>query len=384
MNSISGITSAVALGISIILLLATWGWVQQGKGDNKTHYYLLALLAVICLQLCELIYHSFNLHKQWPALIKVVDPLVVMAPLLLFAYIKGLKRQAVSLSGWGLLHFFPGIYVLAWDIPFWFLSGEDKVNYMEQGFLESEPWTFFVPYRSDYLLILASLILFYWWQAKALVSTKSGPISHLDLFIRRVRQAMLLLAIGMILCAFTGYGSGTNIVLSIGAGILVGYLCYFFLLQAKMPKAFMLETYSNNHGEMSDASDTESSSCGGIADFNPSETQLAFQTLAKQLTLGLFQDNELSLAKLAEASSLNVHLASKAINECSGGNFYDWVNSYRVEKTKDLLLNSDEQITHICYEVGFNSKSTFYSAFKKVTGLTPGGYRKANLKKSSN
>lgn len=382
MDFISGITSAVALGISIILSLATWGWVQQGKGDNKTHYYLLALLAVICLQLCELIYHSFNLHKQWPVLIKVVDPLVVMAPLLLYAYVNGLKGQVVSFSGRGLLHFLPGIYLLAWDIPFWFLSGEDKINYMEQGSLESQPWTFFVPYRSDYLFILASLILFYWWQVKALVSNKSGPVSHLDSFIQRVRQAMLLLAVGMILCAFTGYGSGTNIVLSIGAGILVGYLCYFFLLQAKMPKAFMLESYSINNGEVSDLSDKGPFNCGNeTTDFDLSETQLAFQALAEQLALGLFQDNELSLAKLAEASSLNVHLASKSINECSGGNFYDWVNSYRVEKTKVLLLDSDEQITQICYDVGFNSKSTFYSAFKKVTGLTPGGYRKANLKK---
>ena len=374
MNFISGITSAIALGISIILLLATWGWVQQGKGERKTHYYLLALLAIICLQLFELIYHSFDLHKQWPIFIKLVDPLVVMAPLLLFAYIQGLKGQEMAFSGMGLLHFLPGLYVLAWDVPFWLLPGADKVLYMEQGFLEQQAWTVFVPYRSDYLALLAALIIFYWWQLKALISIKAGPVSRIDEFIQRVRQAMLLLATWMILCALTGYGSGTNLILSIGAGILVGYLCYFFLLQAKMPKVMAMESFTQASVEVAEA--TKKVDEKKSIELEQSDVQLAFQALEKQLNSGLFQDNELSLAKLAEDSGLNVHLASKAINECSGGNFYDWVNYYQVEKAKDLLLQSNQQVSRICYDVGFNSKSTFYAAFKKVTGLTPGAFRK--------
>jgi len=376
MDFLSGITSAIALGISIILLLATWGWVQQGKGEKQTHYYLLALLTVICLQLFELIYHSFALHHRWPIFIKLVDPVVVMAPFLLFAYISGLKGRVVILKGKGLLHLLPALYVLAWDVPFWLLAGEDKVFYMDQGFLVSEPWTQFVPYRSDYLVILASLILFYWSQAKNLLSANSGPISRIDELIQRVRQAMLLLAVWMMVCALTGYGEGTNFILSTGAGILVGYLCYFFLLQARLPKMSQVESSvkaglggldsATNNAEPLISDDTVAQS----------EVSLAYVALEKQLCQGLFQDNELSLAKLAEASGLNIHLASKAINECSGGNFYDWVNLYRVEKAKSLLLDSDTQISRICYDVGFNSKSTFYAAFKKVTGQTPGAYRK--------
>jgi AraC-like DNA-binding protein len=381
MDFLSGITSAIALGISMVLLLATWGWVQQGKGEKHTHYYLLALLTVICLQLFELIYHSFDLHHRWPIFIKLVDPVVVTAPFLLFAYISGLKGRVVILKGKGLLHLLPALYVLAWDVPFWLLAAEDKISYMDQGFLASEPWTLFVPYRSDYLVILASLTLFYWWQAKSLLSANPGPISRIDELIQRVRQAMLLLAVWMMVCAMTGYGEGTNFILSTGAGILVGYLCYFFLLQARLPKVTQMahsikistikegvikEDTVKNEGQtiVLDGADAQS------------EIQLAYAALEHQLSQGLFQDNELSLAKLAEASGLNVHLASKVINECSGGNFYDWVNLYRVEKSKSLLLESNAQVSKICYDVGFNSKSTFYTAFKKVTGLTPGVYRK--------
>ena len=373
MDFLSGITSAIALGISIILLLATWGWVQQGKGEKQTHYYLLVLLVVICLQLFELIYHSFNLHLRWPVFIKLVDPLVVMAPFLLFAYMSGLKGQLIQFKGKALLHLLPGLYVLAWDLPFWLLSGADKIFYMDNGYLASEAWTVFVPYRSDYLVILASLTLFYWWQVKGLISVKSGPSSRIDEFLQRVRQAMLLLAIWMFACAITGYGSGTNMILSIGAGILVGYLCYFFLLQARMPRSGQVEISVRGGDKVKALNASKIAAELSVAD---SEVRLAFSALETQLSLGLFQDNELSLAKLALASGLNVHLASKAINECSGGNFYDWVNLYRVEKAKSLLLESDVQVSRVCFDVGFNSKSTFYAAFKKVTGLTPGAYRK--------
>jgi len=394
MDLISGITSAIALGISIILLLATWGWVQQGKGEKQTHYYLLALLAVICLQLFELIYHSFSLHERWPIFIKLVDPLVVMAPFLLFAYLCGLKGKVIKFEGKGLLHLLPGLYVLAWDIPFWLMPGADKVLYMNQGFLADRSWTSFVPYRSDYLVILAALAIFYWWQVRVLLNaslapksvSKSGPVSRIDEFILRVSKAMLLLAIGMIICALSGYGSGTNLILSMGAGILVGYLCYFFLLQVKLPRAHALDNRVlkphlskdgagiNNALEFSDRYEDDSNNG------NEPEVRLAFNELETQLAVGLFQQNDLSLSRLAEAAGMNVHLASKAINECSGGNFYDWVNLYRIDKAKSLLLDSDAQVSRICYDVGFNSKSTFYAAFKKVTGLTPGAYRKKTIR----
>jgi len=54
-------------------------------------------------------------------------------------------------------------------------------------------------------------------------------------------------------------------------------------------------------------------------------------------------------------------------------------NQYRVEAAKELLLKPDLEhysITSIGYQAGFNSKSTFYTAFKKFTNTTPGKFRK--------
>ena len=59
-------------------------------------------------------------------------------------------------------------------------------------------------------------------------------------------------------------------------------------------------------------------------------------------------------------------------------NFYDLINTHRVEEAKKRLIDSNntKTILEILYEVGFNSKSVFNSAFKKNTGFTPTEFRK--------
>ncbi|WP_434668377.1 helix-turn-helix domain-containing protein [Aeromonas sp. NJAU223] len=64
------------------------------------------------------------------------------------------------------------------------------------------------------------------------------------------------------------------------------------------------------------------------------------------------------------------------MNACSGGHFYDWINRYRVEEAKRLLQGSEETVASICYQAGFNSKSTFNTAFRRHTGLTPSAFRR--------
>jgi len=73
------------------------------------------------------------------------------------------------------------------------------------------------------------------------------------------------------------------------------------------------------------------------------------------------------------------NLLSEAINRKSGSNFPDFINSYRIKETQQLLQCKewqDKKIAAIAYEVGFNSISVFNAAFKKFTGQTPSAYRK--------
>lgn len=92
-----------------------------------------------------------------------------------------------------------------------------------------------------------------------------------------------------------------------------------------------------------------------------------------------YLDSNLSLEKLAQEQKMSVSHLSKVINTCGDYNFSDYINSLRVEQAKKLLSDSNfDKYTNVSIglECGFNSKSTFYSAFKKFTSTTPTEYRK--------
>ena len=92
-----------------------------------------------------------------------------------------------------------------------------------------------------------------------------------------------------------------------------------------------------------------------------------------------FFDCELSLVKLAHQMNTSTHILSYVINNGFDENFYQFVNRYRVEEAKKLILNpkmSHFNLIGIAYEVGFNSKTVFNTTFKKYTELTPTEFKK--------
>ncbi|WP_125779326.1 helix-turn-helix transcriptional regulator [Pseudoalteromonas rubra] len=89
----------------------------------------------------------------------------------------------------------------------------------------------------------------------------------------------------------------------------------------------------------------------------------------------LYLDADLTLQKLSQISGVSPNYLSQVLNETLQMNFFDFVNHWRIEASKARLLTSQDSVLHIALEVGFNARSSFYKAFKKETGLTPGEYR---------
>ncbi len=95
-----------------------------------------------------------------------------------------------------------------------------------------------------------------------------------------------------------------------------------------------------------------------------------------------YLDNELSLPKLAHLFQSSTHHLSHLLNDGFGENFYDYVNRFRVEESKLLLSDPRQQhlnMLGIASAAGFNSKTSFNTAFKKVTGVTPSAFRRAGM-----
>jgi AraC-like DNA-binding protein len=94
-----------------------------------------------------------------------------------------------------------------------------------------------------------------------------------------------------------------------------------------------------------------------------------------------YLDPTLNLETLAQRLSISTKYLSQIINEMFNQNFYDFVNQYRIKECIDQLKdknNSGKTLLRIAFECGFNTKSTFNSAFKKFTRLTPKEFRKNN------
>ena len=96
-----------------------------------------------------------------------------------------------------------------------------------------------------------------------------------------------------------------------------------------------------------------------------------------------YLDNKLNLVQLSELLDVSPNHLSQVINERLSLNFFDFVNSYRIEAAKRLLIERDPKrytILGLALDSGFNSKSAFYKGFKKHTGMTPIAFRSAHFK----
>ena len=90
----------------------------------------------------------------------------------------------------------------------------------------------------------------------------------------------------------------------------------------------------------------------------------------------IYKVEDLSLPMLAAAIGLSSHQMSEYLNKHEGKSFFKYINSMRIEEAKKMLMNENLSISEICYDVGFNTSATFYSAFKLETGLSPSIWRK--------
>ncbi|QQT24568.1 helix-turn-helix domain-containing protein [Sphingobacterium spiritivorum] len=100
----------------------------------------------------------------------------------------------------------------------------------------------------------------------------------------------------------------------------------------------------------------------------------------------LYLDPSLTLSTLANQIGINPHDLSYIINNGLEKNFYQFINELRTEEAKKLLVSEKAKqldMFGIAIQAGFNSRTTFYSNFKKITGVTPTEYIKIHNSNNS-
>lgn len=158
---------------------------------------------------------------------------------------------------------------------------------------------------------------------------------------------------------------------SIGGVYIAGALFFSLLLYLNIP------LFVNRNKATTSFLSTEEVQRYGNKKIPDDQANLMEEKLkALILTNELYKDADLKLNDLAKLLKVSSHLLSQLLNDNLQQSFSGYINQYRIQKACELISEgSPLRLEEIGYEVGFNSKSTFYAAFKKHTGTTPTLYR---------
>ncbi len=114
--------------------------------------------------------------------------------------------------------------------------------------------------------------------------------------------------------------------------------------------------------------------------FKVNDNKVLFHEISKLVTEEkLYLESDVSLSSISKLIGQSSQKTSEIINQCANQNFNDFINYYRIQEAKKMLLdvnNKNFTIASIAFDTGFSSLSSFNSAFKKFEEKTPSSYRK--------
>ena len=207
-------------------------------------------------------------------------------------------------------------------------------------------------YWFSYLLLAARRL----WQARAGLFDTAGRISRQTMLLLSVYFSSCLILVAYISTPLTSYIVGA---LSFTFSVHITILACVLRNEAKAD-VVKKEKYQNRKLKEEDA-------LALLAALN--------QAMREQQ---LYLNPNLSLALLAKKVGSLQTTISQVINENLSKSFNQYINEFRIQHASDLLLNESHLTMELVAErSGFNSNSTFFAAFKKITGRTPASYRAA-------
>lgn len=223
--------------------------------------------------------------------------------------------------------------------------------------------------------------------ALALLSNKS------DLLTARLRQSGFSF-LGLVTIAFLLFiAESLGYRLWLGSDLLAGLSLAVFVYSVSLVVLLDWHNYllrlQPNHTTLSfkGAVDSNNSSAPTETDkersqkLDPDTAKMVFDELWQTVqTEHLWRQPQCRLIELSRATGLAEHYLSYVINLIAGCNSQTWINNFRVEEAKQLLIDTDMPVLEIGLKVGFNSKATFNRVFKELTGETPTALRQRRQK----
>jgi AraC-like DNA-binding protein/NADH:ubiquinone oxidoreductase subunit 6 (subunit J) len=357
------IYAGIIQGFFLALILTT----KKNK-KRKSNRILAILLVVISVS----ILHSVIAYGIFSTHYRIREPLILLiGPLLLF-YIReftGAKSNPVK----DILHFTPFILFFIIILPEW-LQGESfaYANFLRQNsvVISIVTWALIVVQYAYYWLKSVRMIFTHKMTVESEFSNIEGKtLSWLGKFLHIFGILLILFAGTVIFAIHSSQYSAVDSIVSLGLSCVVFILGYEGLFQE--------EIFSTIYKPGNDK-EVKSKELLKSAEISNEEEILSQKLIAFVEEKKPYLDEELTLTKLAEQLGINRNQLSSVINNKFGCNFYTFINKYRVEEVKQLLVepkNKAFTILSLAYQAGFPSKSSFQDIFKKLTGMTPSEYQ---------
>jgi AraC-like DNA-binding protein len=329
------------LGVIHGLFLALFLWGYQ-KGNSLSNKLLSALLIVLSLRVGKSVFLEFTDSIDIKIIFTGLSTIMAIGPLY-YLFVLSCTRKAFRLTTKHFLHFIPTIIG--------FIIGLQ----LEEHHTTTLPLAIFLTlFISYYLHFLVYLFFSY----RYVLQQKVAGL-NLDTFIvlRLFFYGLLIIWVAYVLNLFDDI-----------IPYVIGPILYSIV-------AYVISYIVISQGYISRLDHTKYKT-------NPISDEQADSIYAKALKLVVdekqFRNPSLSLKSLSESLHVSPQVLSQVINQKSTGNFNSFVNAFRIEEAKRLLHQEEfknQTIASIAFEVGFNSISSFNTAFKKATGETPMAYR---------
>ncbi|HSD62458.1 MAG TPA: AraC family transcriptional regulator [Ignavibacteriaceae bacterium] len=376
------VTDIIAITATFQLLIFSFFLLSLKRGNRINHLLLAAFLFTNAMYIIGYLLFAFS-ENILPAGVHFffigTSFGFLFGPLLLL-YTKSLVQSNFQLKKKDLLHTIPFIiYNLLYSIYFHFKPTDLKMEMLHQGNVLPHLVGFWVSLLMNVqILIYMAVTLFILMDYSKRIKSMYSTIHHLNLgwleLVLYAFLAMWLIDFAHFLIRnnigispeVSGYLTLISITINFVFANLVIYRglkqpYQFFVIEKELPK-----TKSDNNM----ISDEESNIY--------LEKLLAYMSAEKPYLI-----STLTIKELSERLEINPRILSRIINEKKHQNFFDFINSYRIDDAKMILSNPAKRkmtILEILYDVGFNSKSVFNTTFKKYTGATPTEYRKNYLR----
>ena len=344
--------AGAAQGVLLSVVLLT-----GRRGDRRANRYLAVLLGLFALSMAAhaLAHTPQRLNLPHHAGFGMVS-FFLYGPLL-YLYVRALSEAQFDYIREQRHHFaafFIGlpVYFLANEI----LASERAIRFFQSGLAAAV---------TGHLLVYAVLTL-----KKLHRAGKTSNQNQTQLLRLRWLRFLVIGYVLTWLVAFAAEGLGDDLIRWNGVWIAVSVFIYLIgYWGLRQPEIFIgekpaLKTNSEKY--------QKSTLSAEMAE------QLHHKLLDLMASQKLYLRSDLTLAKLAQQLSTSTHHLSQVINEKCQQNFFEFINSYRIKDAQQLIrepANRHKTLAEIGFEIGFNSITSFNSAFKKHAGMTPSQWR---------